>query len=167
MQCKKFPLCSFESFVLYYTHGVIVMLWNLQEAIEYYRKQGAPADQMACINLLKEIQQENGGIPGWMITRAAAAWNIKESLLLALVRRIPSLRLVDSHILEICAGPNCGKRTEIADFVEKIYGKKPKEFAWRFCGCMRQCGKGPNIRWDGKLYNAATPELVKQLIEGK
>ena len=102
-----------------------------------------------------------------MIRRAAEVWNTKEGLLLALVRRIPSLRLSDSHVLEVCSGPNCGKRTEIADFVEKTYGKNPKDFTFRFCNCMRQCGKGPNIRWDGKIYNAATPELVKKLIEEK
>ena len=98
------------------------MEWNLDEALQYYKKQGAPADQTACIQLLKEIQQEQGGIPGWMVTQAAQVWGTKESLLLALVQRIPSLRLLDSHLLEVCAGPNCGKRTEIADFIEKTYG---------------------------------------------
>ena len=63
------------------------MEWNLEEALAYYQKQGAPADQLACVNLLKEIQQEQGSIPGWMIARAAEVWNTKESLLLALVRR--------------------------------------------------------------------------------
>lgn len=145
----------------------MVMEWNLEDALEYYKRQGAPADQIACVNLLKEIQQELGGIPGWMITRTAEVWNTKEGLLLALVRRIPSLRLAEQHTLEICAGPNCGKRTELADFVEKTYGKKPKDFTFRFTGCMRQCAKGPNIRWDGQLYNRATPELIQKLIEGK
>ena len=145
----------------------IAVEWNLEEALQYYKKQGAPGDQIACVNLLKEIQKEQGSIPGWMISQAAAVWNTKESLLLALVRRIPSLRLSDSHLLEVCAGPNCSKRTEIADFVEKTYGKNPADFTFRYCGCMRQCAKGPNIRWDGKIYNAATPELVKKLIEGK
>ena len=143
------------------------MNWNLDEALEYYSRQGAPGDQAACVNLLKEIQKEQGGIPGWMISRAAEVWNIKESLLLALLRRIPSLRLSHSHLLEVCSGPNCGKRTEIADFVEKTYGKNPTGFTFRYCNCMRQCAKGPNIRWDGQVYNAATPELVKKLIEGK
>ena len=143
------------------------MEWNLEEALAYYQKQGAPEDQLACVNLLKEIQKEQGSIPQWMIARTAEVWNIKESLLLALVRRIPSLRLTDSHLLEVCAGPNCGKRTEIADFVEKTYGKNPKDFKFRYCNCMRLCGKGPNIRWDGKVFHNATVELVKELIEGR
>ena len=146
--------------------GGMVVKWNLDEALEYYSRQGAPGDQAACVNLLKEIQKEQGSIPGWMISRAAEAWNIKESLLLALVRRIPSLRLSDSHLLEVCSGPNCGKRTEIADFVEKTYGKNPTGFTFRYCNCMRQCAKGPNIRWDGKVFHNATIELVKELIEG-
>ena len=37
------------------------MSWNLEEAISYYKTQGAPADQSALIGLLKEIQQENQG----------------------------------------------------------------------------------------------------------
>ena len=143
------------------------MAWNIEEALEFYKRQGAPADQIACVNLLKEIQREQGSIPAWMITRAAEAFGTKESLLLALVRRIPGLRLSDSHLLEVCSGPNCGKRTEIADFVEKTYGKSPKDFTFRYCNCMRQCGKGPNIRWDGKVFHNATPELVKKLIEDK
>lgn len=166
-KAENFPLAFLAVECMIIEKEAIAVEWNLEEALAFYKKQGAPADQTACVNLLKEIQQEQGGIPGWMISRAAEAWNTKESLLLALVRRIPSLRLADTHLLEICAGPNCGKRTEIADFVEKNYGKNPKSFTFCFCGCMRQCGKGPNIRWDGKLYNAATPELVKKLIEGK
>ena len=143
----------------------IAVEWNLEEALAYYQKQGAPGDQIACVNLLKEIQTEQGSIPRWMISRAAAEWNTKESLLLALVRRIPSLRLSDSHLLEVCAGPNCGKRTEIADFVEKTYGKNPAGFTFRYCGCMRQCGKGPNLRWNGKVYNGADEALIRKLVE--
>ena len=37
------------------------MNWNLQEAVEYYRRQGAPSDQAALLSLLREAQQENGG----------------------------------------------------------------------------------------------------------
>jgi NADH:ubiquinone oxidoreductase subunit E len=30
---------------------------------------------------------------------------------------------------------------------------------------MRQCGKGPNLKWDGQIYNRADPELLKKLLE--
>ena len=32
------------------------MSWDLEEAAAYYGKQGAPGDQNAVINLLREIQ---------------------------------------------------------------------------------------------------------------
>jgi len=101
------------------------MAWDLQEAIGYYRKQGAPGDQTALTGLLLEIQQENGGqIPKYLLSDAAEALGVKESFLLALIRRMPRLRLADTHVLELCSGPNCSKRAALADFVEKNWGKK-------------------------------------------
>jgi NADH:ubiquinone oxidoreductase subunit E len=29
---------------------------------------------------------------------------------------------------------------------------------------MRQCGKGPNLRFDGKLYHGADAKLLEQLM---
>ena len=29
---------------------------------------------------------------------------------------------------------------------------------------MRLCGKGPNIRLNGRLYHAATPEMLERLL---
>lgn len=143
------------------------MAWELNEAVHYYRKQGAPGDQSALIGLLREIQQENGGgIPEGLLVAAARELGIKDSLLRALVKRIPSLRLTDGHCLEICAGPNCGKQKTLSEFVEKTYGSKPKGFTLKYVPCMRMCGKGPNIRWDGCIHHKADPELIRRLVEG-
>lgn len=139
------------------------MNWTLDEAIGYYAKQGAPRDQMALVNLLREIQQENGGsIPRWMLTPVAEGYAVKESLLLALIRRYPSLRLADTHLLEICAGPNCGKHTALAAAAEKL---RQKGITVKFVPCMRLCGKGPNLKWDGKLYHKADENLLKELTK--
>ena len=142
------------------------MAWNIEEAVGYYRGQGAPGDQTAVVNLLREIQSENGGaIPRDALNRTAEELGVKEGFLLAFVKRIPSLRLSDAHVLEICAGPNCPKRKDLAGFVEKTWGKNPKGVTVRYAPCMRQCGKGPNIRWDGKLYNNADEALLRRLFE--
>lgn len=142
------------------------MSWDLEEAIAYYRKQGAPGDQSALVSLLREVQQENGGaIPREIPGVIAEGYGVKESLLLALIKRFPSLRLADSHCLELCSGPNCSRRAALAEFVEKTYGVKPKGFMVTFVPCMRMCGKGPNIKWDGKLYHQADEALVRSLIE--
>lgn len=135
------------------------MNWDLKEAIEYYRRQGAPGDQNALRNLLGEIQTEYGGaIPKHLLPETAAGLGVKESFLSALIKRIPSLRLKDHHVLEICAGPNCSKK---ADLSKAADGRVEV----RYMGCMRQCAKGPNIRFDGKLYQGADEALVKRLLD--
>lgn len=138
------------------------MDWNLDEAIAYYKKQGAPRDHSAVTALLKEIQQENGGsIPMAAVTRMAETLETKESFFLALIRRLPSLRLSDVHTLELCAGPNCGKHTALAAFAEKNCGSKVK---LKFVPCMRMCARGPNLRFDGKLYHGADEDLLRKLL---
>lgn len=140
------------------------MNWNLSEAIVYYKKQGAPADQSALIALLREVQQENGGsIPKYSLAPIAQGLGTKESLLNAIIRRIPSLRLADSHTLEICGGPNCGRHKAVSELAESLF--RGKNVTIKYVPCMRMCGKGPNIRWDGRLYHRADEALLRSLLE--
>ena len=142
------------------------MSWNLEEAINYYRTQGAPSDQNALLALLREIQQEFGGsIPEWTLTPVAEGYGVKTTLLLALIRRIPSLRLGDSHVLELCAGANCGKHKALAACAEKLCAGTGGKVSLKFVPCMRMCGKGPNIRWDGVVHNSADEALLRKLLE--
>ena len=141
------------------------MAWTLEEALSYYRSQGAPGDQNALVNLMKEIQAEHGGaIPRHIPARIADFYSTKESFLLALIRRFPSLRLADTHVLELCSGPNCGKRTNLAALAEELCRNKPG-IQLKFVPCMRLCGKGPNLRWDGTLYHKADEALLRRLTE--
>ena len=135
----------------------------MKEMLEYYRRQGAPGDQTALINLLKELQQTHGAVPKWAVAEIAEYYKIKESFILAVVKRIPSLRLQDTHLLEVCAGPNCGKHTALAAEAEKLC--KLKGIELKYMGCQRMCGKGPNINFDGKLYHTATVELLRELLK--
>ena len=140
------------------------MGWELKETADYYKKQGAPGDQSALTGMLREIQEEFGAIPAGILPEAAELLGVKESFLLAVIRRQPRLRLADTHVLEMCAGPNCGKAAELADLAEKLCAGKPG-ITLRFCGCMRQCGKGPNLKWDGEIHNRADAQLLKKLLE--
>ena len=134
----------------------------MKEIIAYYKRMGAPQDQNALIALQKEVQSEHNGIPMYAISEIVREMDIKESLLLALIRRIPSLRLADTHLLEMCAGPNCGKHTALAVFAEK---NMPKNVQIKYVNCMRLCGKGPNIKFDGKLYHRADEALLQALSQ--
>ncbi len=141
------------------------MSWNLQEAIAWYKTQGAPADQNALTNLLREVQQESGGaIPASAVEEIAQSYGIKASLINAIIRRLPSLRLSQEHLLELCCGPNCPKRANLAVFVERTWGEKPRGFTVKYVPCMRLCGKGPNIRYDGKLYHQADEALLRKIL---
>lgn len=141
------------------------MAWNPEEAIAYYKKQGAPADQTAVTALLREAQAEHGGaVPQYLVGIIAQRLGVKESFLRAIIRRIPSLRLADTHRLEVCAGVNCGKHAALAEAAEKLRSAKTEV---KFVPCMRHCGKGPNIRWDGKLYHRADPALLRRLADQK
>ena len=135
----------------------------MKEILDYYRRQGAPSDQTALVNLLKELQQTYGAVPKWAVGEIAEEYKIKESFILAVVKRIPSLRLQDTHLLQLCAGPNCGKHVALAAEAEKLC--KLKGIELKYMGCQRMCGKGPNIRFDGKLYHKATVELLQELLK--
>ena len=138
------------------------MSWDMQEAIDYYRRQGAPGDQNALRSLLTELQEAHGGaIPGYLLPRIAEGLGTKESFLAAIIRRIPSLRLQAQHLLEICAGPNCSRRGQLARLAEQYRGR----VEIKLVPCMRQCGKGPNLRLDGRLYNGADAQVLARLME--
>ena len=135
----------------------------MKEILDYYRRQGAPGDQTALVGLLKELQQTYGAVPKWAVGEIAEEYKVKESFILAVVKRIPSLRLQDTHLLQLCAGPNCGKHTVLAAEAEKLCKLRGVEL--KYMGCQRMCGKGPNIRFDGKLYHKATVELLQELLK--
>ena len=141
------------------------MEWNLEEAMGYYQKQGAPGDQSALIGLLKEIQAHKGGVSRAALAQIAGRYAIGQGILLALIKRIPSLRLAEIHTLELCAGPNCGKSRDLAEAAENLHRENPDRFTLQYVPCMRMCGKGPNIRWDGEIHHRATKELLRQLTE--
>ena len=140
------------------------MAWNLTEALNYYKKQGAPSDQNALTQLFLEVQQEYGGtVPKALLSEIAQGLSVKETFLLALIRRMPRLRLDDGHLLELCAGPNCGKARHLADFAQKACTAKGVQL--KFVPCMRLCGKGPNLRFDGQLHHKADEALITKLLK--
>ena len=137
----------------------------MDEIIAYYRRQGAPGDQSAVIALLREVQQHFGGsIPSWAPQAIAEQLGTKPGLLLALIRRIPSLRMGEGHLLEICAGPNCGKHSQLLALAEMLT-KGRGDVTLKTIPCQRLCGKGPNLRWDGQLHHKADDALLRRLLD--
>ena len=129
----------------------------MDELIRYYKELGAPADQTVLVSMLRQIQKEHDGIPQWVLPQLAQGLQVKESFLLAIIKRIPGLQMQNTHCLELCAGVNCAKHVTLAAYAEK------QGIAVKYVPCMRMCGKGPNIRYDGKVYHHADEALLKQL----
>lgn len=133
-----------------------------EELIAYYRKQGVPGNQTALISLLREMQQGNGGtLRVEDLSLLSAAFSVSENFLRAIIRRVPSLHLAEGHKLELCAGKNCSRSRALAEYAEVL--SKKHGFTLRYVPCMRLCGKGPNLRWDGKVYHKGDEALLRQL----
>ena len=103
--------------------------WTLEEALAYYRRQGAPGEQGALVALLREVQEERGGaLPAADLAEIAAALSLRDTFLSAIIRRYPGLRTEEApHRLELCGGPRCSGRgaARLAAFVEETYGVRP------------------------------------------
>ena len=138
-------------------------MWDLKESILYYKNQGAPRDQAALVALLREVQEAHeGAVPQGLLPMLAEELDIRESFLLAVIKKLPSLRLADTHLLELCAGVNCGKHQHLAALAEQLAASR--NVTVKYVPCMRMCGKGPNLRWDGVLYHHADEALLRKLL---
>ena len=146
---------------------------EIREMIAYYREQGAPQDQQMLIALLREMQEVEGGVlaQGTLDT-IAQAYEIKQGILTAIIRRIPGLRLdTVPHRLEVCG--TCRAGANLRAYIERTYGVKSGAaneaagFSYHVTPCMKNCRFGPSIRWDGTLYAHADEKLVSGLIENR
>ena len=149
--------------------------WTLEEALAYYRRQGAPGEQGALVALLREVQEERGGaLPAADLAEIAAALSLRDTFLSAIIRRYHGLRTEEApHRLELCGGPRCSGRgaARLAAFVEETYGVRPGgvsasgRFTYRITGCMKNCPNGPSLRWDGALHSRADEALIRALVD--
>lgn len=149
--------------------------WTLEEALAYYRRQGAPGEQGALVALLREVQEERGGaLPAADLAEIAAALSLRDTFLSAIIRRYPGLRTEEApHRLELCGGPRCSGRgaARLAAFVEETYGVRPGgvsasgRFTYRITGCMKNCPNGPSLRRDGALHSRADEALIRALVD--
>ena len=78
--------------------------WTLEEALAYYRRQGAPGEQGALVALLREVQEERGGaLPAADLAEIAAALSLRDTFLSAIIRRYPGLRTEEAPH-RLCGG---------------------------------------------------------------
>ena len=141
--------------------------WTLEEAIDYYRREGAPEDQSMIVALLREAQAEQGALTQETLNDIARCFGLSRGFLPALIRRIPDLRMhTHPNRLEVCR--NCGR--QLAVWIEREYGASPGGassrggFTFHVVGCMKNCKSGPSARWNGELISHATEEKLREKI---
>ena len=142
---------------------------RVQDLIDYYRTQGAPADQQMLIALMREVQETDGGILcAGRVKEIADAYQIKESMLHAFIRRVSGLRFEDApHRMEICG--TCKASRSLMEEIIREYGVKSGcssasgRFIFQTTGCMKNCKNGPSVNWDGTLYSKADMNLIREL----
>lgn len=147
---------------------------EFMQLLAFYQGRGAASDQNELIQLLRETQQLYGGvIPKHALEEIARALGFRASFLPAVLKRYPSIKTeAVRHSLTVCQGPSCGRRRELLDFLSRAYGVEPggvaaAGFRLQSGGCMKNCGRGPCVRWDGTVYTGMTPESLRALIEKK
>ena len=80
-------------------------MWTLKEALDYYRDAGAPSQQSALVELLREIQTEEGLISDAALQAVCTAYGLRETFLNAIIARYPSLKTERiRHRLVVCCG---------------------------------------------------------------
>ena len=144
------------------------------QILSFYQGRGAASDQNELVALLRETQELYGGvIPQHALDEIARVLGFRETFLPAVLKRYPSIKTeAVRHSLTVCQGPSCGRRRELLDFLSREYGVEPggvapAGFRLQTGGCMKNCGKGPCVRWDGVVHTGMTPDALRALIEKK
>ncbi|MFQ7854268.1 MAG: NAD(P)H-dependent oxidoreductase subunit E [Flavonifractor plautii] len=148
--------------------------WTLEEALAYYRRQGAPGEQGALVALLREVQEERGGaLPAADLAEIAAALSLRDTFLSAIIRRYPGLRTEEAPTAWSCAAapaapagarpvwPPLWRDLRRAPGGVSASGR----FTYRITGCMKNCPNGPSLRWDGALHSRADEALIRALVD--
>ena len=147
---------------------------ELDELMEAYRSRGAARDQNELVQMLREAQTLCGGvIPQKALEQIAQALEIKMTFIDAVLKRYTSIKVSSAqHLLTICGARKCIKGAQLADFIEREYRVRPggisrAGFRYRVAGCMKACGKGPCIKWDGELYTNMTIDRLRHMVGKK
>lgn len=146
---------------------------KLNEIFDYYRTKDVSADQNTLIEMLREIQEEEGCIPEDIQMRIEQETGIKKTTLAYLIKMYPSLKSAPyRHRIIVCSGQNCKKKgqKELADYIQKEYkvGKdgisQDGTFRISVQNCLKHCRTSPNISIDGQIMEQVTLEKLKEAL---
>lgn len=72
-------------------------------------------------------------------------------------------------LLEVCVGTSCHLMgaEDVLGAIKRLPQEKQALVELAAVTCLKQCGKGPNIRFDGQIYSEMNPEKLTRLLKEK
>ncbi|MDU2066359.1 MAG: NAD(P)H-dependent oxidoreductase subunit E [Sporomusaceae bacterium] len=70
-------------------------------------------------------------------------------------------------LIEICLGTSCHLlgAEDVLDAVKRLPPEKQEKIQLEAVTCLKNCGKGPNVKVNGMLLSDVTPEKLLGVIE--
>lgn len=114
------------------------------------------------VEMLKEIQKIDGYISVEVIEYISKNMYLKISFIEGVIKRNKSLKNKLCKTIILCTGPRCMKKGsyEVLKLIEKDYNN----FKLETKNCFRDCGKGPNLSIDDKIYNGINCNNIKKIL---
>ncbi|VBB06238.1 Hypothetical protein LUCI_1454 [Lucifera butyrica] len=70
-------------------------------------------------------------------------------------------------VIEVCMGTSCyllGAQ-DLMEAIEELPPEKRTRIELKGISCLKNCGKGPNIRINGIVLTNVTPEQLLQIVD--
>lgn len=146
---------------------------RIEEIFAAHREKSDRANQEAIVEMLRQLQDEQGYLTAEMQERAASAAGVKVIVIQVLVRMYPTLKAAPyQHEIILCTGKSCmdrGAQGTLAYLKKRLKIQRSglsqdKKIFLRTRCCLKHCQTGPNVFIDGKLYTGKTGEELLEII---
>ena len=132
------------------------------------------ADREALIEILREVNDENGHVTRDHLQRIAERANLplSEVYSVASFYSLISLEPLGRHVIRFCQDAPChiAGGPEVWEALEHELGipfgetTLDKQWSLQTTSCIGACGVGPVMMVDGDIYGNLTPEKVREII---
>ena len=147
---------------------------NINEILAYYSSRKDKKEQEMIVAMLRELQEICGGISPALQERAASTAGVKRSVVQYLVRMYSGLKETPyEHTVTVCTGKRCRDKggAAVLQAVRNELGIKKEGISadgnvyLNVRGCLRNCGKSPNLLIDGKMFSGVKPDQIGEIFK--
>lgn len=147
---------------------------SINEILAYYRGREDKKEQEVIVAMLRELQEVCGGVSPALQERAASVTGVKVSVVKYLVRMYSGLKETPyEHTVTVCTGKRCRDKggAAVLQAVRKELDIKKEGISadgkvyLSVQGCLRNCGKSPNLLIDGKMFSGVRPEQIADIFK--